>query len=145
MRPKRDIKQQIEDAVKDFKTLVIYFNITRPQYEATFKDGGEFSTKKLTNIAHYLSKGTKGLTKEELHRYNKLSAVYNYTFGIPSELVKKVLGYITDENGKHIRIPVKSIVEHLQKVGFLGKVINGGKRLVKDKETGKFRSICHWR
>lgn len=143
-KPKMDLRFYIERAVKDFKTLVIYFNVTRPQYEPAFRDkNGKFSFDKLKNIQHYLKAGWR--VADDVRKYNRLSAAYNYTFGIPNELVRKVLGEYVDDNGKHIRIPVKSIVNHLQKVGFLGKVTNDGKSLVKDKETGKYRTICHWR
>ena len=74
-----------------------------------------------------------------------MSAVYNYTFGIPNELVKKVVGKYVDENGKQIRIPVKSIVKHLQKVGFLKEVVGNGTRVAMNKDTGKYSTICRWR
>lgn len=143
-KPKMDLKFYVQRAVDDFKTLVIYFNVTRPQYEPAFRDkDGKFSFDRLKSIQHYLKAGWRA--SDDVRKYNRLSAAYNYTFGIPSELVRKVMGEYVDENGKHIRIPITSVVKHLQKAGFLGKVINDGKRLVKDKETGKCRSICHWR
>lgn len=143
-KPKMDLKFYVQRAVDDFKTLVIYFNVVRPQYEPAFRDkDGKFSFDKLKSIQHYLKAGWRAA--DDVRKYNRLSAAYNYTFGIPNELVRKVMGEYVDENGKHIRIPITSIVKHLQKAGFLGKVINDGKRLVKDKETGKCRSICHWR
>lgn len=143
MKSKKDLSFYVQRAVDDFKTMVIYFNVTRPQYEPAFKVDGKFSIKKLMDTQKTLRLGWKAVPDKK--KYNQMSAAYNYTFGIPNELVRKVVGEYVDENGKHIRIPVKSIVKHLQKVGFLKEVVENGTRVVKDKETGKYRSICHWR
>lgn len=47
MKSKKDLSFYVQRAVDDFKTLVIYFNVTRPQYEPAFKVDGKFSIKKL--------------------------------------------------------------------------------------------------
>lgn len=48
MKSKKDLKFYVQRAVDDFKTLVIYFNVVRPQYEPAFRDkDGKFSIKKL--------------------------------------------------------------------------------------------------
>lgn len=142
-KPKHDLKFYIDRAVKDFKTLVIYFNVTRPQYEPEFKECGKFSVEKLIEVQRYLKAGWK--KADDVKKYNRLSAAYNYTFGIPNELVRKVLGEYVDENGKHHRIPVRPIVKWLQNEGWLGEETDAGKGFVKDKETGKWKTVCQWR
>lgn len=142
-KPKHDLRFYIDRAVKDFKTLVIYFNVTRPQYEEQFKDNGKFSTEKLMGVMRFLNGGWK--KADDIRKYNRLSAVYNYTFGIPNELVRKTLGEYVDENGKHHRIPVTPIVKWLQKEGWLGETTDAGKGFVKDKESGKWKTVCQWR
>jgi hypothetical protein len=137
------LRYYIERAVKDFKTLVIYFNVTRPQMEAKFKENGKFSLEKLLSITRYINAGWKAADDKE--KYNKLSAAYNYTFGIPNELVKKVLGVYVDENGRHVKIPVEKIVQHLRETGFIDEPVGNGTKVVKDKKDGKFRAVCYWR
>lgn len=141
-KPKQDLKFYIERAVRDLKTLIIYFNVTRPQYELQFKVNGKFSIDKMMDVQRILKAGWRACPYKN---YNQLSAAYNYTFGIPVELIRAVVGEYVDDNGRHHRISSSRIVKHLQTIGFIKGVVGNGTRVVKDRDTGKFHSICRWR
>lgn len=132
-------------AVSDFRDLVIYFNITRPQHnEAYFKDG-KFSREYFNHQIMFLNnwnKMSKSDKKYEKKKYAKYSSAYNYTFGIPRELAQKVAGVYRDENGVQHKIPITEIESKLVKEGFM-KVANSGRKFKKDKD-GNYSVKCWW-
>ena len=142
-KTKHDLRYYVLRAVKDFKTLIIYFDVTRPQYESTFKTDGKFDVKKLESILKYLNRGTSRLTKDELPRYNKLSRAVNLTFGIPRELINKVMGEHVDENGRHHRIPSSTIIKSFIDKEFI-RVEKNGAKVRKDKKSGTYKCVCYW-
>ena len=145
MKTKKDTEHYIRRAMEDFKTLVIYFNVTRPQYEANYKVDGKFSLDELKKQLKFLD-GWNKLSLNDKHArkgmYVKYSSTFNYTFGIPNELVRNVLDCFRDEQGKKHRIPVEPIVKRLVEIGFI-KVLNDGKKF-KRNEDGSYSVKCYW-
>ena len=47
MKPKYDKQYYLELASKTFKYIVIYFDVTRPQYENNYRYNGRFSIDEL--------------------------------------------------------------------------------------------------
>ena len=143
MKKKNNRYFYIERAIQDLKTLVIYFNVTRPQYEKAYKDdSGKFSKDLLLKSIEFLS-SWNGRSKDEKKRlafkYVKCSTAFNYTFGIPCELIQKVLGVYRDENNKKCRISIDDVAPSLIQSGFM-RVINDGRKI--DYKTKKVK--CWW-
>ena len=142
MKTRKSLEFYIRRAIDDFKTLVIYFNITRPQYENDYKEDGKFSIGKLTRIKRFLSMGTSRLSRNDLKSYNQRLKKYNYTFGIPNDLVRRVIGKYVDYNGRHVRISTKKIVQFLVDKNFIEPIGNGVK--VRKDSEGNYKAVCRW-
>ena len=108
-----------EDAVKraaqDFKTLILYYNVTRPQQLPYFKRNGKFSIKEMKRQINFGGKsmGTvkrMNLDENQMKQFMACQAHYNYTFGIPRERINAVLGFYRDDTGHKIRIRVQDVL-----------------------------------
>ena len=145
-RPHIDYSRAFEDAVKRFKILVTYFDVTRPQYDKAFKDkNGRFSKDVLKWKMNYLTNwNPRGRHSPEQYRmYARYSKEFNDTFGIESRLVEKMVGYYRDENGRKCRISIDKIVDRLTSEGWLKKVLNAG---AKFRRTDKgFEKKFRWK
>lgn len=132
-------------AKKRFKVLVIYFCVTRPQYEKAYHRNGKFSLEELLYQMDFLETfNDRSETFRKIHsrQQARYSKTFNYTFGIPSELVKSVLGQWKDERGKTVRIPVNKLVKELEDENFI-RVCKHGTKTRKDDE-GKYHATCWW-
>ena len=145
MKTKRDKDYYLARAATGFKTLVIYYNVTRPQYEKAYHKDGKFSTDELLKQLDFLD-GWKRRTARErrilAHKYATYARTFNYTFSIPSELVNKVLGEYRDEHGNLVRIHKEEVIDKLVRDGYI-KVLNHGSK-TKKGEDGKIHKICYW-
>lgn len=142
MKNKQDKSYYINRAINDFKSLVIYFNVTRPQYEHNYHRDGKFSLDKLQKQFDFLSGWNKrsASDKRDLAKlYATYSKTFNLTFGIPYHLVEKVLGCYRDANGKKIRISIDEVVPKLVEEGFMTE-INAGRKV--DYKTHEVK--CYW-
>ena len=81
-------------------------------------------------------------SKGNRQAYTKYSTVWNYTTGIPYELIKEVLGTYRDSNGIRHKISLEEVVSILEKKDII-KVINYGSKFKAD-DSGKYRPKCHW-
>ena len=132
-RPEKTLKETVESALKRFKVLVTYFDITRPQYERTFQENGRFSKDKFCSVMAFVSNWKRNYNKAQAKKFADYSSALNYTLDIPSELVKKILGGFRDANGKWHKMPITKIEDYLLKTGWLkevscaGKKVSGGK------------------
>ena len=91
-----------------FKTLVIYFSVTRPQYEKAYHKGGKFDKDVLLRQMDFLSSWEKRSKREKellAKRYSDYARTFNYTFDIPVGLVKEILGKY-----RRTRISIKDIL-----------------------------------
>lgn len=142
-KTKHDKSFYIDRATNDFKTLVIYFNVTRPQHQkGYFGKDEKFSKEKMDEQLSFLHKWHEMSTSERRHyakQYTQYSKTFNYTFSIPCDLVNKVLGCYRDENGKKCRISIDDVLPQLIESGFV-RVMNAGRKI--DQETKKVK--CWW-
>lgn len=123
-----------------FKTLVIYFCVSRPQYEKAYHKDGKFDQDVLMRQMDFLSTWKKRSKREmELlaKRYSKYARTFNYTFDIPVGLVQKVLGKYRGN-----RISIEEITAKLIKEGWL-RVLNAGTKTQED-DYGKRHVVCWW-
>ena len=123
-----------------FKTLVIYFSVTRPQYEKAYHKDGKFDKDVLLRQMDFLSSWDKRSKREKellAKRYSDYARTFNYTFDIPVGLVKEILGKY-----RRSRISIKEITDKLEAEGWL-EVKNAGTR-TKKGEDGKAHVVCWW-
>ena len=132
-RPRIDEDTAFNSAVKRFKVLVTYFDVTRPQYEPLFKENGKFQKKRMFHMFEFLRRWNPHAhhTPQQHKAYVVFSRAFNYTFGIPSTLVSQVLGKWRDEYGVQHRIPVAKVVRHLVDEGWLKGEMSAGARFKK--------------
>ena len=131
---KKNRKERLEQAVKDFKSLVIYFCVTRPQHQVAYMPDGKFSAKELIRQLKYLENWpSKSKTEKrfEAKSYARYSEAFNLTFGIPSQLVKKVIG----KYDRNTRIKLPEVLAECKDVI---REINAGRK-VRDKKVK-----CWW-
>lgn len=130
----------IRRAEVGFKTLVIYFSVTRPQYEKAYHKDDKFDKDVLMRQMDFLSTWDKRSKREKellAKRYSEYARTFNYTFDIPVGLVKEILGKY-----RRSRISIKEITDKLEADGWL-EVKNAGTR-TKKGEDGKAHVICWW-
>lgn len=145
MKNKKDKTFYISRAKRDIRDLFIYFNITRPQHERAYFKDGVFSLKELVRQMEFLDgwSNRNRIEKKSLAgKYVGYSKTFNYVFGIPRELVNKVMGEYIDADGKKHRIASEEIIEELVKEGFI-KVVNAGRKFNKN-EDGSYEVKCYW-
>lgn len=138
-------EEALKKAVDDFKQLIIYFDVTRPQHEKNYFQDGKFNLSKLIDQHKFLrtwDKKTRTEKKYLARKYAEYSTTFNLTFGIPSELIKTVLGIYKDEDGRRHKVSIEEVSEILVKQDFI-KVVNAGKKFNKD-EDGNFKVKCWW-
>jgi len=152
-----------DDAVKraahDFKYLVIYYNVTRPQQLPYFRRNGKFSIKELNRQINFGGKSmneVKRMNLDEAHfkQFRACQAHYNYTFGISSERVKQVLSSWRDESGKTHYIHIGDIIQQVEEeLGNLthkphgeawGKYSYYGKWLMDESTREKYLKDSKW-
>lgn len=130
----------IRRAEVGFKTLVIYFSVTRPQYEKAYHKDDKFDKDVLLRQMEFLSTWDKRSKREKellAKRYSQYARTFNYTFDIPVGLVKEILGKY-----RRSRISIKEITDKLEAEGWL-EVKNAGTR-TKKGEDGKAHVVCWW-
>ena len=130
----------IRRAEVGFKTLVIYFSVTRPQYEKAYHKDDKFDKDVLMRQMDFLSTWDKRSKREKellAKRYSEYARTFNYTFDIPVGLVKEILGKY-----RRSRISIKEITDKLEADGWL-EVKNAGTR-TKKGEDGKAHVVCWW-
>lgn len=130
----------IRRAEVGFKTLVIYFSVTRPQYEKAYHNDDKFDKDVLMRQMDFLSTWNKRSKREKellAKRYSEYARTFNYTFDIPVGLVKEIVGKY-----RRSRISIKEITDKLVADGWL-EVKNAGTR-TKRGEDGKAHVVCWW-
>ena len=130
----------IRRAEVGFKTLVIYFSVTRPQYEKAYHKDDKFDKDVLMRQMDFLSTWDKRSKREKellAKSYSEYARTFNYTFDIPVGLVKDIIGKY-----RRSRISIKEITDKLEEDGGL-KVKNAGTR-TKKGEDGKAHVVCWW-
>lgn len=130
----------IRRAEVGFKTLVIYFSVTRPQYEKAYHKDDKFDKDVLMRQMDFLSTWNKRSKREKellAKRYSEYARTFNYTFDIPVGLVKEIVGKY-----RRSRISIKEITDKLVADGWL-EVKNAGTR-TKRREDGKAHVVCWW-
>ena len=145
MKTKRDKDYYLARATKGFKTLVIYYSVTRPQYEKAYHKDGKFSTDELLRQLDFLCEWKNRTPRERqllAHTYATYARTFNFTFSIPSKLVNTVLGEYRDEHGKLVRIHKAEVIDKLVRDGYIN-VLNHGSKTRKG-EDGKIHKTCYW-
>lgn len=138
-RPRIDEGTALKNAVKRFKVLVTYFDVTRPQYDSAFKDkNGRFSKDIVSQKMNFLSRWNprQRHSADQYRLYAKYSSEINYTFSIPSRLVETIIGSWRDDDGVRHRIPVEKVVSILIEEGWLKMEMNAGAKF--KKVDGRF-------
>ena len=115
MRNKVSKVMAVKRAAEDFKALVLYYNVTRPQQLPYFKKDGKFSIKEFNRQINFGGKRTEdvkkmGLDEKQYSQFRMCQAHYNYTLGIPRDRINSVLGSYRDNDGRQIRITVKDVL-----------------------------------
>lgn len=149
MKPKKDKNFYITRAVRRFVKVMHYYNITRVKAEKSYHIDGKFNLDKFKHQMKFLN-DWNNKSNEEKNReskgnrqaYTKYSTVWNYTTGIPYELIEKVLGTYRDESGVKHNISLNEVISILEKRDII-KVINYGSKFKSD-DSGKYRPKCHW-
>ena len=145
MKTNRDKEYYLRRAAKGFKTLVIYFCVTRPQYEKAYRKDGKFSKDELMRQMDFLSNWKSKSRREKqllAKKYAAYSKAFNYTFDIPRKLVSDVLGAYQDEAGKLVRIHYDEVVDKLVADGLIEKVNHGTRGKV--DEDGTYKVKAYW-
>lgn len=146
MKQKYDKQYYLELASKTFKYIVIYFDVTRPQYEKNYRYNGRFSIDELLKQISIL----KGFTKKDpdvINDYNNVrnrsryETTSNYTFGIPSWITEKLQFRYFDDNGNRKRLTVDEIVQYVSEHHFKITEVNKGK---KNKIVDGKKTIVSW-
>ena len=135
----------LKRAIDDFKQLVIYFDVTRPQHEKNYFKDGKFNRTKMIDQHKFLdSWNSKSRSdKKSLSKvYSKYSETFNLTFGIPRELISSIIGSYRDDDGKKHRILIGDVICPLVEKNFI-KVVNDGKKFNKD-DDGNYKVKCWW-
>lgn len=145
MKSKKEKQFYIDRAKADLRDLIVFFNVTRPQHDKAFFKNGKFELKEMLKQMAFVEEWDKR-TKEEKKRLAQYCAQYsknlNYALGIPSELITKVCGEWTDDDGRHHSIKSSEIVQMLVDEGFI-KVVNQGRKFSKDDE-GNYSVKAWW-
>ena len=125
--------------------LVIYYCVTRPQYEREYAKDGKFSIDVLLGQLKFLEHWDRLSPmdkKAHAKTYARYARTFNYTFGIPHELVAKITGTYKGQDGLTKRISQEKVIEKLVSDGFM-KVVNHGSRGKKD-EDGDYKKTAWW-
>ena len=146
MKPKYDKQHYLELASNTFKYIVIYFDVTRPQYEKNYRFNGRFSIDELIKQIAILNGFTQknenvtGIHYNVINR-SRFETTFNYTFGIPSWMIKKLQFQYFDDNGIRQQLTVDEIVQSVSDNYFKIKVVNKGK---KNKIVDGKKTIVSW-
>ena len=138
-------QEALKRAIDDFKQLVIYFDVTRPQYEKAYFRDGKFSLDKLIGQQKFLdgwNRKSRSDRKSLAKVYSTYSGTFNLTFGIPRELISSIIGSYRDDDGKKHRILFGEVIEPLVEQNYI-KVVNDGKKFSKD-DDGNYKVKCWW-
>ena len=149
----------VKRAAQDFKALIIYYNVTRPQQLPYFKKDGKFSIKEMKRQINFGGKSMDEIRRMNLDEiqfknFRSCQAHYNYTFGIPSERVKKVLSSYRDEFGKTHYIHISDVlpiveadigtIEHKSHGEAWGKYSFCGKWMMDEKIRDNYLKDKKW-
>jgi hypothetical protein len=149
----------VKRAAQDFKTLIIYYNVTRPQQLPYFKRNGKFSIKEMKRQINFGGKSmdevkNMNLNESQFKNFIACQTHYNYTFGIPSERVKKVLSSYRDESGKTHYIHIDDVlptveadigtIEHKSHGEAWGKYSFCGKWMMDEAIRDKYLKDSKW-
>lgn len=146
MKPKYDKQYYLELASNTFKYIVIYFDVTRPQYEKNYRYNGRFSIDELIKQIAIL----KGFTEKnpeviydnyKVMNRSRFETTFNYTFGIPSWITEKLQFRYFDDNGNRKRLTVDEIVQYVSEHHFKITEVNKGK---KNKIVDGKKTIVSW-
>lgn len=115
MRNKVSKVMAVKRAAEDFKALVLYYNVTRPQQLPYFKKDGKFSIKEFKRQINFGGKTMGAVKRMNLdntknRQFRACQAHYNYTFGIPRDRINSVLGSYRNDDGRQIRITVQDVL-----------------------------------
>ena len=146
MKQKYDKQYYLELASKTFKYIVIYFDVTRPQYEKNYRYNGRFSMDELIKQIAILKGFTEKKPEVINDNYNvmnrsRFETTFNYTFGIPSWIIKKLQFQYFDDNGTRKQLTVDDIVDYVSEHHFKINVLNKGK---KNKIVDGKKTIVSW-
>lgn len=145
MKTKKDKNYYLTRAVRRFVNLVEYFTITRVRAEKNYFKDGKFNIDKFRHQLKFLNdweNKTRAEKKLLAKTYADYSTTFNYTTGIPVELVKSVLGRYIDDNGVYRKISIEEVENILVKKGVI-RVIEAGKKFNRS-EDGKYTVKCWW-
>lgn len=149
----------VKRAAQDFKTLIIYYNVTRPQQLPYFKRDGKFSIKEMKRQINFGGKSMDtvkkmNLDENQMKQFMSCQAHYNYTFGIPRERINAVLRFYRDDNGHKIRIRVQDVlpiveadigtIEHKSHGEAWGKYSFCGKWMMDEKIRDNYLKDKKW-
>lgn len=141
MKQTKDKEYYLRRAKVGIKTLAIYFDVTRPQYEKQYHEDGKFSVDKMLKQIDFINRH-KGsyMAKSDLELYKRYSTTFNYTFGIPSKLIDEVLGRYR-ENGKMFMVKREEVLGSLEEEGWI-EVLHAGSKV--GKKDGKYAKLFWW-
>lgn len=115
MRNRISREEAVKRAAEDFKALILYYNVTRPQKLPYFKKDGKFSIKEFKRQINFGGKTMGAVKRMNLdntknRQFRACQAHYNYTFGIPRERINAVLRFYRDNDGRQIRIKIQDVL-----------------------------------
>lgn len=145
MKTKKDKNYYLTRAVRRFVNLVEYFTITRVRAEKNYFKDGKFNIDKFIHQLKFLNDWEKKSRQEKkllAKTYADYSTTFNYTTGIPVELIQNALGTYRDENGIQHKISIEEVESILVKKGVI-RVIEAGKKFNRS-EDGKYTVKCWW-
>lgn len=146
MKPKYDRQYYLELASNTFKYIVIYFDVTRPQYEKNYRYNGRFSIdellKQIAILKGFNEKDTKVINDyNNVRNRSRYETTSNYTFGIPKWILEKLQFRYFDDNGNRKRLTVDEIVQYVSEHHFKITEVNKGK---KNKIVDGKKTIVSW-
>ena len=149
MKTKKNKDYYVERAKEALRTLVIYFDITRPMNSKAYKVDGKFSITVYKNQMKFLAEWKKRdpQSKKKLAAlYDRVLSAYNYNQGIPHELLVEICGRYFNEDGRRVRVPLTEVVDALVADGFIrprDKQPKGGAKFNKG-DDGTYTKKCWW-
>lgn len=159
MNKKLTKDEVLRRAIYDFRYLIIYYNVIRPQYLPYFKVKGKFSIYEMKKQIFYGGKPMaeiKLASKDpnQLQQFITYQAHYNWTFGIPTKRIKQVLGFYRDNDGCKNYIHIDDVLPKVEEViGHIehkphgeawGKYSYCGKWLMDEQERDKYLKDKKW-
>ena len=146
MKRKMTYEEALELATESFKILIVYFNVTRPMNNKAYFKNGKFDIEEYTKQMKFLTNWNNmpSIQKKALAKtYINYNSTFNYTQGIPVELLRNLCRvWYYDNEGKRTMLKYGDVTKRIISTGKVKYIPSGSK--FKKNEDGKYEKKCWW-